>query len=174
MLTIFKKIFSIRTDIKGNQIDFDDCWTVDKIINRNRLLARLIELVPIDSIWTIEGLSDKNIYDLISKHIFVDDNKVWNGTIWPKQNFFKIQLTETAKTDILKELPGWDLELNIIHQHIYKDNKYYLTSYDNLHEWCTWISMYFDIVEMNKLKDQNILDFYDAKQVMNKKTKHNK
>jgi hypothetical protein len=34
--------------------------------------------------------------------------------------------------------------------------------------------MYFDIVEMNKLKDQNILDFYDAKQVMNKKTKHNK
>jgi hypothetical protein len=164
MLTIIKKLFGIRTDIKGKELELDDCWIINKINDRNKLLSRLIELVPVDSIWTIEGLSDKKIYEVISNHLFSDDAKVWKGTIWPKQNFFKIKLTDKAKDDILQDLPNWDLDWNIIHQHIYKGDKFYLTSYDNLDEACTWISKEFDIIELNKLKGQNVFDFYDYKQ----------
>ena len=157
-------MFGIRSEIKGNQIDFKTCWTVNKIYDRNRFLARLIELVPDNSIWTIEGLSDKDIYNLIAKHIVIDDTKIWRGSIWPKHDLYKIKLSEKAKKDLLKGLSKWDLVRNIEHQHIYKGDKFYMTSYDNLHESSTWLSKDFDIKEITTLKDQGVIDFYDSKQ----------
>jgi len=162
MLKAIKKILGIEAGNEGKQIDFKKAWTVDRIKDRNKFLSKIIELVPSESIWTIEGHYDEGIHKIIFKHLIEDDIKVWKGTVWPKQNFIKVKLTDDAKSDILNALPSWNLKHNIIHQHIYKDGQFYLTSFDNLEETCTWVSMEFPKSELDKLKEDDIIDFSSA------------
>ncbi|MBD1395725.1 hypothetical protein H9Q13_00980 [Pontibacter sp. JH31] len=162
MLRAIKKLLGIETDIKGKEIDFDNCWIVDEINDRNKFLALIISIVPEDSIWSIEGLADEEIYHLLSIYPISDDTKVWKGTVWPKQNSFKVKLSKKAKEEILLALPNWNLESNFVHQHIYKDEEFYLTSYDNLDKACTWVSKSLDQGELEKLKELRVIDFYDC------------
>ncbi len=120
MINSIKKFLGIETDINGKEIDFNNCWNINEINDRNQLLARIIELVPDESVWSIEEVGNKEILDVISKHIITDEQKPSKGTIWPKQKLYKILLSKDAKADILRNIDSWDLSWNIMHQHIYK------------------------------------------------------
>jgi len=95
---------------------------------------------------------------VISKHIITDEQKPSKGTIWPKQKLYKIILSKDAKADILRNIDSWDLSWNIMHQHIYKGDIFYLTSYDNLDKGSTWISMELAKTELDKLKEQKVIN----------------
>ena len=159
MINSIKKFLGIETDLIGDEIDFNNCWNIFEINDRDKLLSRVIELVPDESVWSIEGIENKEIFDVVSKYIITDDQKPSKGTIWPKQKLYKILLSKEAKADILRNIDNWDLSWNIMHQHIYKGDIFYLTSYDNLDKASTWISMELAKTELDKLKEQKIIDF---------------
>lgn len=148
--------------VKGLEVDFNNCWTLNKINNRHIFLSRIIELVPIDSIWYIEGIVDEIILSVISKYFDNDNTKMEIGTIWPKQKSYRIKLTKEAKAKILNVIDRWALDWQLEHQHIYKDNEVFLSSYDNLHKRATWVSKGIEWKEMEKLKTENIIDYYET------------
>lgn len=159
MFDIFKRLFKKENEIKGKEIDFDNCWTLKKINDREELLKRIIEIAPENSIWSIEGIEEKYIYETISKHITSDDKIMQNGTIWPKQKNVKVLLTEIARKEIINSIPNWNLDYNIMHQHIYKADMVYFSSYDNLHPRCTWFSNIIAKEEFKTLSEENIIEF---------------
>jgi len=162
MWIFLKKILNIKTNYEGKQIDFDNAWIIDKINNRENLLEFLFENTPEKSVWSIEGVYNKDILNLLSKFAHTDETKVALGTVWPKQIHIKILLTNDSKFEILKHISNWDLSEDIVHQHIYKEDVFYLTSFDNLSENCTWISKNITKKLLENLKQESIIDFYDS------------
>src|SRR4030042_613556 len=145
-------IFKIRRkkDLQGKEIDYNNCWTIDKLRNKEGFLKRIIELVPNGSIWAIEGIS-KELIEYFSEYHIIDDQKTALGTIWPKQRLLKIKIDTNSRDLIVHKLSKIDLSQEIIHQHIYYGDKFYLTSFDNLHKDCTWISKDFKRLEFEDL-----------------------
>jgi hypothetical protein len=160
-MNIIKKLFKKKSELKGKEIDFDNCWSLKKIKDREELLKKIIEVAPENSIWSIEGIEEKNIYEAISKHITTDNTMMQIGTIWPKQKIAKVLLTEIAKKEIVSSIPNWNLDYNITHQHIYKEDVVYFTSYDNLDPKCTWISNLIDKEDFKNLSEKMIIEFDD-------------
>lgn len=104
------------------------------------MLKEIIRIVPENSIWSVEGLYSKEIYDVIEPFVIEDEVYIKRATIFPKQDCFKIQLNQKSKKIIASKIDDWNLDWEMIHQHIYKGKISYLNSYDNLHEACTWIA----------------------------------
>lgn len=128
------------------QLDNDNSFCFSRVHNKNELLKEIIRNVPENSIWSIEGLQSKEISDIFEPFVIDDEVHIKRATIFPKQDLFKVQLTQESKKKIASNINSWNLDWEIIHQHIYKGKETYLISYDNLHEACTWIS--------NELRDK--------------------
>ncbi|WP_028887734.1 hypothetical protein [Tenacibaculum ovolyticum] len=161
MLKIIKRLFKPNDDSTESEreIDYDNCWIITEIPNKNKFIKEILDCLPENCIWSIEGMFDKGIYDTISDFIILDEKKKTKYTVWPKHNFFEVKLTNEARSKVLENIMEWDFDANFIHQNIFSENHCYLTSFDNLHRACTWISDFFEISKLNDLKKKGILDF---------------
>ncbi|MBK3520030.1 hypothetical protein [Carboxylicivirga marina] len=137
-----KNIFRIRKkkDRVGKEIDFKNSWAVSKLEDKLEFFKRILTLVPDNSIWAIEGMSDMKLIEYLQTFPIEDSLIVNKGTIWPKQKTLKVLINPISRKSLIQNITFENLDWEIIHQHIYNDEKFYLTSYDNLHEACTWIS----------------------------------
>ena len=123
-----------------NYLDNNNSFGFSRVHNKNELLKEIIRNVPENSVWSIEGIQSKEIFEIIEPFVIDDEVYIKRATIFPKQDFFKVHLTQESKKIITSKMDSWNLDWEIIHQHIYKEKETYLNSYDNLHEACTWIS----------------------------------
>lgn len=154
-----------KSERTGEEIDYNNAWIIDSVNDKFKFLAWLFKNVPSNSIWAIEGIYEKSIIDFLVQYSTNDSRSITLGTIWPKQKFLKILLSDMNKNKILMLMKEWDLSIDLMHQHIYKDDHFYFTSFDNLHPCCTWLSKRIPIGELEKLKTDNIIDFYEERQL---------
>lgn len=153
----------VDQELKINrQVDLKNCYSIIKITDKNILLQQIILGVPDNSIWAIEGLYDRNIIGVLKNHFSDDESNAYKATIWPGQDSYTIKLTEAAKKDIIANLYNWNLDSDIIHQHIYLSDTFYFTLYDNLSESCTWVGKEFDIKLLMDMERQDIVEFTDT------------
>lgn len=159
ILNIFSSSPEIYTP--GEMVDVNDCYALFDIRNSKELFKTIITLVPDDSILAIEGIYSKNIIDLLLKEEVSDNQKVYIVIAWPRQIRLKSRLNSKQKSLILNHCDNWDFGNDIIHQHIYKDNHFYFTSYANMKSGCVFISHLINKPKIEKLKFDGIIGNYD-------------
>ncbi len=138
MFSFFKK--KLIEQRKGKEVDYENSWIVAKFKDKEAFLKTFLKIIPDDSVWAVEGKFDHNLIDLLQKYRINDEQKVCKGTIWPKQQKMKVLINKESRKEFIEKLTFTNIEWNIIHQHFYKNNLFYLTSYDNLDEDCTRIT----------------------------------
>ena len=144
-----------KEERNGAEIDFNNAWEFESISKKNEFLSWLIQYVPNNSIWSIEGLYNKELFRIIRHYLTDDGLQVQRGTVWPRPKYCKVLLNEESKNTILKNINKWNLDVDIIHQHIYYQKDIYLTSYDNL--TCVWLTKIIDQSELDKLEEEGII-----------------
>ncbi len=154
---------------KAKKIDVNNSWSVIKIDDKESFFKRILTLVPDNSIWSIEGVADNDLGNYLLKFRFEDEQIVRKGTIWPRKETLKVLINEDSRKALIENLTLKNLDRDIIHQHIYKDDKFYLSSYDCLDAACTWISKGFKHSDFKELIDADQLKLYNFKN--EKKTK---
>ena len=99
----------------------------------------LFKYVPDGSTMFIEGVLDHGTktFETLKAYETHDDMKVVLGTQWPKDPVIKIKLSRKNKPKLLElfKRPGFGADF--MHQHIYKDGKFFFSSYDTLDD--IWI-----------------------------------
>jgi len=134
----------------------DEAWTFSEIRDKHRFLRWVLSAVPDGTIWSIEGVSDPAILYLAQEFSASDGVQIPRATIWPRQNTMKLLLTPESKERLSASLQKWDLDRDLIHQHIYSDAALYFRSYDNLHESCTWVSRLISRDQLEPLLEDNV------------------
>ncbi len=132
--------------------DYKDRWDVFGIQNKQKFMKSLFHKVPEDSVWYIEGI-DEGSLKLLDEFKTTDDIKIGRNTIWPKQEIVKIFLSSKNRERIFKLLPTFDFNLDFTHQFVYRQNLFYLVSFDNLDDECTYLSKVFDEVFLTNLAE---------------------
>lgn len=122
------------------KFDFDKAWSFLQIRDKHRFLKWVLSIVPDGTVWNIEGVYDPAILEVLREFPATDNVRISRATIWPRQHTLKVLLTEASKAKLASCLEKWNLDGDLIHQHIYSDTAVYFRSYDNLHENCTWVS----------------------------------
>ena len=148
-----KTYWNERIKEKTDSFDYDNCWVVDKIYNKNEFLSKIIKIVPNESVWNVYGVFDKDIVELLSE---------FRTRSLKKKNSayqIKINLNKNSKRKILKSIHKWDLDKNFISQSIYKKETSYFSSNDNLHNCCTSVSFNINEFEMENLKNDEIIEY---------------
>jgi hypothetical protein len=148
---------------KAKEIDTNNSWSVIKIGDKESFFKKILTLIPNNSIWSIEGIANNDLRDYLLKFQFKDDQIVRKGTIWPRQKTLKVIINEDSRDDLINKLTLRNLDWDIIHQHIYNGDKFYLSSYDCLDEACTWISKDFKHSDFKDLIEADQLELYDFK-----------
>ncbi|ANQ51755.1 hypothetical protein MY04_4417 [Flammeovirga sp. MY04] len=149
---------------RGKEIDFDDCWIVGKLDDRDKFITRILELVPDDTIWAIEGVQDQSLLDFFRSFASSDEEKVALGTVWPKQRTLRVRIDSESREKLINKVPEMNLDWEIIHQHFYYEEHFYLTAYDNLDTCCTWISKRFTIQDFDSMISAGELEIIDSKE----------
>jgi hypothetical protein len=161
MIGFFKKLFAQESQTTVNQVDFSDCWVVTKINDHSEFLQWLINAVPNNSIWSIDHVFDQKMLDTLCR-FEVDAEVINNKKLTVPRTNICVRLSETSKPVICKELENWDFKMNAIHQHIYQNEKYFFTAYDNLHPKCTELSLTFEKDELKKLSEVDLIEFHHS------------
>jgi hypothetical protein len=120
--------------------------------------------VPDDTIWAIEGVQDKSLIEFFKSFESSDEEKVALGTVWPKQRTLKVRIDSESREKLINKVPEMNLDWEIIHQHFYFGEHFYLTAYDNLDSSCTWISKRFTIQDFESMISRSELEIIDSKE----------
>ena len=99
MYKFFKQIFGRRKRRKNSirHLEKKNSFGFSKVYNKNKLLKEIIINVPDDSIWLMEGIQSKEIFETIKPFIVEDSIYIKKATIYPKQDDYKIELNQNSK-----------------------------------------------------------------------------
>lgn len=150
-----------KEEREGEKIDYENSLCATNIRDKNEFLAHIIDMVPDGSVWSVEGIVDERILAYLEAYRTIDDVKVMRATAWPRLTQIKVLLNEASKKRIRALLPEWDLNLNFIHQHIYYDENFLLTSFDNLADGITFLSTELDQGALNSLAKEGLFSFVE-------------
>lgn len=145
----------------GKMVDAFNCYSLFEIKDPRNLLIEILNLVPDDSIWAIEGVYSEHIISFLKQFHVEDDESVELGTVWPSQKKIRVLLTKDAKNAIIEELKNWNIDVDIVHQHIYKSGFFYFTSYDNLKSGCIWLTNQIEERKISPLIEKNFIGEYE-------------
>ncbi len=142
---------------KQRYFDFNHCWAVSRVFDKHRFLAKMIEVAPLDAIWTVQGIRDAQILDTLKPFVvkIEDTGNVVNDEV------YHIQLTKPAKLQIISSLADWNLDKNVANQNIFDENTFYFTSYGYLSEDFTLISQVFSTSVLKQMYLDFIIKYYD-------------
>jgi len=142
MKKLIKMIFGkTKNNLKKiEELNKTNSFKSSMVNNKNGFLTKLINTVPNGTIWSIEGIENTEILKCLDRYKIEDEYRISRNTIWPKQKMIRVKLDSEAKNFLNSKIPNWDLDVDIIHQHLYFKDKTFFTSYDNMHEDCTMIS----------------------------------
>ena len=147
-----------KSEFENKIIDFSDARAFKSIKDKNKFLAWLIVYVPSGSIWHIEGIWSEEVFHTIRDYLTADCFQTYKWFAKPRLKYIKVLLEDQSKKAVCEKIDGWDLDSELIHQHIYFGDHVYLTSYDNLHENCTWVSDKIETAELNRLEEEGIIE----------------
>jgi len=145
-----------RVRTSSATLDIEEAWTFSAIRDKHRFFKWVLSVVPEGTTWSIEGVNDPAIIEALREVSATDDVRMPQATIWPRQNTVKVLLTQKSKAKLSLCLEKWDLDRNLIHQHIYSDTALYFQSYDNLDENCTRVSCLISRDRLEPLIEGNV------------------
>ncbi|MBW3002416.1 hypothetical protein KY338_04625 [Candidatus Woesearchaeota archaeon] len=166
---MLKKIKNlVEKKIKGGQVDINNCWLIDglSISSQEDFLIFIIEHVPDDSVWAIEGCFDDNMLNELRKYKTEDSVKVFQACIsqctesgWNDPIRAKVLLSKENKPKIIEIIKKHSL-CSLIHHHIYYKSIFYFTTYDNFSAYVA-VSKKFDNKVMNDYAEKNNIKFIE-------------
>jgi len=143
---------------KGGQVDIHNCWIIDgvSIPDKDDFLIFIIEHVPDDSVWAIEGCYDENFLKELASFETEDNVAVYHGTM-DEPVRIKIRLSKERKPRIIELIKKYGVD-SLIHHHIYHDKHFYFTTYDNFSAYVA-VSKKFDNKAMEDYAEKNNIKF---------------
>jgi len=105
-------------------------WEVSAIRDLPQFLRALSALLPSGTILYLECVSAQDVIEFLAIKSAKNTSKVALGTIWPRPNFFHLELTQTNMME-LAELCERHATFEVcIHLHAYKDGRVVLEWHD--------------------------------------------
>jgi hypothetical protein len=97
-------------------LDFDGTWTFSRIEDKHLFLKWVLSVVPDGAVWSIEGVRDPAILDVLRGFSVNDNLQIPRATIWPRQRTQNVLLTEASKATlglppVWLALPVYDLSI---------------------------------------------------------------
>ena len=121
-----------RGEDAGANIDLNHAWSLSDIGDADRFFEWLFAAVPDGSVFVIEGAVDDEaaIFCTLRKYATDDEFKVSKGTLFPRSNVIKLQLTKQNKADIIDDIK--DTAWSFVHTAVYHDKTVLTQSWDGL------------------------------------------
>ena len=148
--------------IKGGEVDIHSCWIIDgvSISGKEDFFIFIIQHVPDDSVWAIEGCYDDNFLKELVSFETEDNVAVFQATMG-KPVRIKIRLSKESKPKIIELIRKYGVD-SLIHHHIYHGNHFYFTTYDNFSAHVA-VSKKFDNKAMKDYAEKNNIKFIELK-----------
>lgn len=105
-------------------------WEVSAIRDLPQFLRALPALLPSGAVLYLEDVSAQDVIAFLAAKSAKGTSKVALGTIWPRPNFFHLEVTETNMMELAELSERHATPEVCIHLHAYKDSRVVLEWHD--------------------------------------------